>query len=68
MTTSKTCLTCRHWQSTPERTSGICRRNAPITIPVLAPTAGGMSGSVLKTVWPSTGPADYCGEWAEALP
>ncbi len=51
------CSTCGHWQSGAEQQMGICRRNAPITIAAWAPQA-----DLLKTVWPSTQPNDYCGE------
>ncbi len=54
----KLCNTCRHWQASADRSGGICRRNAPITTAVATAT-----GDVLKTVWPSTGPGDYCGEY-----
>ncbi len=52
-----TCSTCRHWQAAAQRQSGVCRRNAPIAIAAWAPEA-----NLLKTVWPSTMPNDYCGE------
>ena len=58
-----TCSHCRHWQATPEKTSGICRRHAPVTMAVVAPMKMAESGMVLKTVWPSTGPKDYCGDF-----
>ncbi len=56
----KYCKTCRHWQVSADQSNGICRRNAPITTAVATTT-----GDVLKTVWPSTGAQDYCGEHAD---
>ncbi len=57
----KLCSTCRFWQATAERSSGICRRRAPTSTAVAMVTAPEYK-YVLKTVWPSTGPGDYCGE------
>lgn len=41
------CATCGYWSD-----EGECRRLAPIYVENLA-----------KTVWPTTLPADWCGEW-----
>ncbi len=59
MTIARTCATCRHWQPGAQAEVGVCRRNAPIAIAAWAPQA-----NLLKTVWPSTLPNDYCGEHA----
>lgn len=54
------CETCRWWVPIDPKTAyrGDCRTHSPIAVPC-DDYAGGSN-----TVWPSTLPKDFCGEWA----
>ncbi len=53
------CGTCKYWEpKAADRTIGICRRHAPIAIPVLI-----VPGYSLSTAFPSTKSSDMCGDY-----
>jgi hypothetical protein len=55
------CARCMYWMSHPDGKAGICRRRAPVAVPILAPTEP-RAGLALTMVWPSTQAVDWCGE------
>lgn len=66
---TKSCVTCRFWgypAAYRDEAGGmtpVCRRRAPIAVPVLSSYQGMMHSGV----FPSTMGSEWCGEW-EALP
>lgn len=55
------CLNCKFYQFSSEVGIGICKRHAPIGIPM---EHGSMNNSHVRPEWPYIGQHDWCGDFS----